>query len=159
MKKRIYIETTVVSYLTARPGRDLIRAARSEITRQWWSVERQRFLLYISPFVIDEAAKGDAEAARLRLQALEGLPLLEPDDEVIKLAEDLIRQRVLPRRAATDAIHIALATVHKMDILLTWNCRHLANAETLGDVGKLIWSQGYIPPVICTPEELTGDWQ
>jgi len=157
MKKRIYIETTVVSYLTARSGRDLFGAARSEITRQWWTGPRRRFDLYISQFVIDEATRGDKDAARLRLQALEGLPLLEPDDNVIQLADNLIRQRILPRKAAIDAVHIALATVHRMDILLTWNCKHLANAETLGDVARLIWSEGYSPPVICTPEELTGE--
>ena len=156
MRKQVYLETTVVSYLTARSGRDLIRAARLEITREWWKERRGDFDLYISQFVLDEAGQGDREAAGERLKLLEGLPLLEVNDPVVELGEALIEKGVLPAKAVTDALHIAVAVVHEMDILLTWNCRHLANAEMLVGVGRLVRAQGYEAPIICTPDELMG---
>ena len=157
VKKHIYIETTILSYLTSRPSRDLIQAARQQITRDWWEDRRADFDLCISQFVVDEAGDGDEEAARRRLSLLEGLPLLETNDWCVELAQALIHERILPRKAATDAYHIAVATVHEMAVLLTWNCAHLANAEILGDIARLVRSKGYEPPVICTPEELMGE--
>jgi len=155
--KRVYLETTIMSYLTARPGRDLIRAARQEVTRLWWAERSPDFDLYISQFVLDEAGEGDEDAARRRLLLLEGLPLLETTEQVVALGQALVQQDIMPQRAATDALHVAVATVHGMDVLLTWNCRHLANAELLGDIARLIRSRGYEPPVICTPDELMGE--
>ena len=156
MRKQVYLETTIVSYLTARHGRDLIRAARLEITREWWHERKGDFDIYISQFVLDEAAQGDREAAAERLKLLEGLPLLEANDPVVDLGEALTGKGVLPAKAATDALHIAVATVHEMDILLTWNCKHLANAEMLVGVVRLLRDQGYETPIVCTPDELMG---
>jgi len=155
--KRVYLETTIMSYLTARPGRDLIRAARQEVTRLWWDERSPDFDLYISQFVLDEAGEGDEDAARRRLLLLEELPLLETTEQVVALGQAFVQQDIMPQRAATDALHVAVATVHGMDVLLTWNCRHLANAELLGDIARLIRSKGYEPPVICTPDELMGE--
>jgi len=156
MKKRVYLETTIVSYLTAWPSRDLIRVARHEITRERWESRRGDFELYVSELVTTEAARGDEVAAQRRLAALEGIALLEIVDEVADLAEALIADGPMPEAAADDAVHLAVATVHGVDLLLTWNCRHLANAEWTEQVADLLRSKGYRPPVVCTPEELMG---
>jgi predicted nucleic acid-binding protein len=155
--KRVYLETTIVSYLTSRPSRDLVIAARQEITREWWEEHRQRYELCISQFVLDEAGDGDPDVARRRLSLLSALPLLEITEQVVELGEKFLQEGILPRRAATDAFHIATATVHEMDVLLTWNCAHLANAELLGDIARTVRGFGYEPPVVCTPDELMGE--
>jgi hypothetical protein len=152
----LYVETTIVSYLTAWPGRDLVVAARQQITGEWWKEQRHRFSVFASQFVLDEASQGDPDAARRRLDLLKGIPLLKSDEAVVELAEELIRESILPAKAVTDAFHISLAAVHRMDYLLTWNCRHLANAEMAVSVGRLIRGKGYEPSVICTPDELMG---
>jgi len=154
--KHVYLETTIASYLASRPSRDLVIAARQELTREWWEDRRSQYALYVSQVVIDEAGDGDPEAAIKRLGYLEGIELLETTDSAVALAEALLQEGAVPEKAADDALHIAIATVHEMDILLTWNCRHIANADTLGAIGKLIRKLGYEPPVICTPDELTG---
>lgn len=157
MKKSVYIETSIASYVTARPSRDLIQAARQHITNEWWEYRRSDFNLFISQHVLDEAGDGDLEASRRRLELLEGLPLLQSTEEAVLLAEALIVKGPLPQKAATDALHIAVATIHEINVLLTWNCSHLANAELLGDVQRVIRSLGYEPPMICTPDELMGE--
>jgi predicted nucleic acid-binding protein len=157
MKKRVYIETSIASYLTARPSRDLIQAARQQITNDWWEDRRSEFDLFISQYVLDEAEGGDVIAARRRLELLDGLPLLETTEEAMDLGESLITTGAIPKKAVTDALHVAIATVHEMNVLLTWNCTHLANAEMLGEVAKVLRSRGYEPPVICTPDELMGE--
>jgi hypothetical protein len=113
--------------------------------------------VYISQFVLDEAGEGDAEAASLRLDRLRGLPVLETTGPAIRLVNELLAADLFPRRAVIDAFHIALSAVHGLDILLTWNCRHLANAELIGDLGGFLLGRGYDPPIICTPEELMGE--
>lgn len=154
--KHVYLETTIASYLASRPSRDLVIAARQELTGEWWEERRQDYALYVSQVVIDEAGEGDPDAARKRLAYLDSIALLETTDAAIALAEELLREGAVPKNAADDALHIAIATAHGMDILLTWNCRHIANADTLGAVGRLIRKSGYESPVICTPDELTG---
>jgi len=156
MNKSVYIETSIVSYLTARPSRDLIQAARQQITNAWWEERRSEFDLFVSQYVIDEAGDGDIIAARRRLELLDGLPLLETTEEAMELGDALIRKGAIPQKAVTDALHIAIATIHEINILLTWNCTHLANAEILGEVARIVRSEGYEPPVICTPDELMG---
>ncbi len=157
MKKSIYLETTIPSYLTSRPSRDLVRAARQQITREWWDTRRHEFELCVSQFVVDEAGDGDPDTARRRLELLQDVPLLEAVVPAFELAQALTRERALPEKAATDALHVAMATVHDVDVLLTWNCTHLANPELLGGVFRVIWSEGYRPPVICTPGEMMGE--
>lgn len=156
MTPTLYLETTVPSYLTAWPSRDLIRAGHQQITKEWWLKRRAGFDIYISQFVLDEAAAGDAEAARERLAALQGLPLLDLTDEVVDLAGALKSSLALPEKAVTDAAHIAIAAVHRMHFLLTWNCTHIANAEMFVGIEKACSERGFSSPVICTPEELMG---
>lgn len=157
MRKRVYIETTIPSYLTARPSRDLLQAARQQITQHWWGSERHNFQLCISQIVLDEVASGDTEAAERRLAAVSGLPLLDLTTDVDELAVKIMDSGLLPLQASRDAIHIAVASVHNVDILLTWNCKHIANAVILKELGRVIASTGYEIPVICTPEELCGE--
>src|SRR5262245_55107615 len=155
MKPRVYLETTIPSYLTAWPSRDLVRAAHQQITREWWE-SRQDYELFVSQLVIRECQAGDREAATARLEALEGLPLLEQGVEAESLARALLDGVPLPVRATADALHIATAAVHGMDYLLTWNCTHIANAALRGRIGSVCRDAGFEPPAICTPEELPG---
>jgi hypothetical protein len=129
MPRRIYIETTIPSYLTARPSRDIVQAARQQLTREWWEVERRNYDLCISQIVLDEAAAGDAEAAQRRMVVIDALPLLDLTFEVDALAGTIMQSGLLPASASRDAVHIAVATVHQVHFLLTWNCRHIANAR------------------------------
>jgi hypothetical protein len=132
MKSRVYLETTIPSYITARPSRDIVRAAEQEVTRAWWTT-RNRFDLYVSELVVDEASAGDPQAATQRLQAIMEIPLLGMTPEAESLGNALVRRAALPHRAAIDALHIALAAVHGMHYLLTWNCKHIANATQRHD--------------------------
>ena len=157
MKPKVYVETTIVSYLTARGSRDLIVAAHQELTQEWWQRRRGEFELYCSQLVIQEASGGHKEAAQRRLQMLQSISLLEISDSARELARHLSKAASMPRKATEDALHIAAATVHGMDYLLTWNCKHIANAEMQRSVTVMCHLKGYEPPVICTPEELMGD--
>jgi len=154
MKLKVYLETTIVSYLTARPSRDLITAAHQQITQQWWQTQRARFDLFVAPPVMQEAQAGDPDAAARRIAALQGIPLLTLSEEAAGLAQALIEQRPLPTNAVVDALHIAIAAVNGMHYLLTWNCTHIANAAIRSDMEDVCRARGYEPPVICTPEEL-----
>ena len=124
MKARVYLETTIPSYLTAWPSRDLIQAAHQQLTREWWEKRREQFELFISQVVLRECQAGDPTAAAARLEILQGLPLPEQTDEATKLAQALLQEVPLPERAAVDALHIAVAAVHGMEYLLTWNCAY-----------------------------------
>ncbi|HOD83969.1 MAG: hypothetical protein BWX88_00684 [Planctomycetes bacterium ADurb.Bin126] len=157
MKQRVYIETTIVSYLTAKPSRELILRAHQDVTREWWSEKRELYDLFTSQLVLDEASDGDAEAAADRLALLAGMSQVPVTPSAMDLAEELLNQGLLPTKAATDAAHLALAVLHNMDILLTWNCRHLANAAILGRIGDYVRSRTYRMPIVCTPDELAGD--
>ena len=154
MKPRIYLETSILSYLTAWRSRDLVTAAHQQITREWWDTRRMQFELYVSQIVIQESSAGDRRAAERRLDSVENIPLLDIDEHVTALAENLIKEIPLPARAEVDAVHIAVAVVNGMDYLLTWNCAHIANAALRGEIEAICRAHGYEPPVICTPEEL-----
>jgi hypothetical protein len=156
IKSKIYLETSIVSYLTARLSRDLITAANQQITQDWWEKRRLDFDLYTSQLILDEASRGDTKMAQKRLETLQSISLLEINDEAALLAEEIIRRKLLPLKAAADASHIAIAAVHRLDYLLTWNCTHIANAEIFPKVYNLCRANGYEPPVICTPIELLG---
>jgi hypothetical protein len=157
MKPRVYPETTIPSYLTAWLSRDLVRAAHQQITREWWEKRREQFELFVSQVVVRECQAGDPAAAAERMVTLEGLPLLEQTEEATRLAQALVEQVPLPDRAALDALHIALAAVHGMDYLLTWNCTHIANAVFREPIESVCRASGYEPPAICTPEELLSE--
>ncbi|MGO9897984.1 MAG: type II toxin-antitoxin system VapC family toxin [Bryobacteraceae bacterium] len=157
MKSCVYLETTVPSYLTSRPSRDLIIAGRQALTREWWERRRDTFQLYISQLVVDEASAGDPTAARERLKAVQDLQLLDITPEVAELASSILASGRIPRKAATDAAHIAIAAVHGMDFLVTWNCVHIANATIAKALALICREHGCECPVICTPEALMGE--
>ncbi len=156
MTKRVYIETTIPSYLAAWPSRDLLQAARQQITHDWWNNERRNFDLCISKIVLDEAAAGDADAAKRRMPFLEGIPVLALTEAVNAVAKAIMASALLPQRATRDAAHIAVSSVHGVDILLTWNCQHIANAVIMKELGEIVSRCGYELPILCTPEEMPG---
>jgi predicted nucleic acid-binding protein len=153
----VYLETTVVSYLTARPSRDLILRAHQQITRAWWRTRRSGFDLFVSPLVLQEAGDGDPQAARRRLAALAGIPVLAAVPGALAVAHALRNRGPIPPRAAADAMHIAIAAAHGVEYLLTWNCTHIANAQMRPSIERLCREEGFEPPILCTPEELLED--
>ncbi len=153
----VYIETTIVSYLTAKPSSQVVAAARQVLTRQWWDQDRLHYDLVTSQYVLDEASRGDSQFVRLRLDALTDIPLLDLPDDIPELARELLARSVLPPKARLDALHIAVAAFHGVEYLLTWNCTHIANARILPRVDAALGDLGYPTPVICTPEEMVGD--
>jgi len=157
MKPTVYIETSVISYLTALPSRDLIVASHQQRTNEWWQRKREKFSLFASQLVTLEAGRGDAEAAAKRLNALKDIAFLETSFEAEKIAHELLSQKILPKKAADDALHIGIATVNGMNYILTWNFKHIAKAETREGVEAICRRNGYQPPIICTPEELLGE--
>lgn len=158
MKPSLYVETTVVSYLVGWLSRnDLQVAAHQELTRRWWSARRAGFDLFGSSVVVDEASDGDPALAALRLQFLREVTLLRVTDQAHDLKAELLRRTQIPAKAENDALHIAIAAVHGMELLVTWNCKHIANAVTLPLVYEVCRESGYEPPLVCTPLELLGD--
>jgi len=158
LRKRVYVDTTILSYLAARRSRDLVRAAHQELTWEWWETRKDRSDVYASDLVESEAGGGNPEAAARRLELLEGVPLLAAGQEAKALSALLMEPGGLPEEAADDAVHLALATVHGMDVLLTWNRGHLANPVLREVLADRIRAAGYKPPVVCTPEELLEEW-
>ncbi len=154
MKPKVYIETTIPSYLVARPSRDLVKAGRQQLTRDWWDTRRNDFDLYISQLVIDECSAGDQVMAQKRLDSLTGIEPLDIGSDERSLATQLIESGPLPAKAEADAFHIAVAAANAMDYLLTWNCKHIANGEMQGAIGRICREAGFEPPLICTPEVL-----
>lgn len=154
MKPTAYIETSIISYLTARPSRDMVVAAYQEITREWWYDAPDRFDLVASELVVSEARSGDPEAAQVRLKALEAVSLLDATLEAENLAQRFLDLAAVPRKAAEDAAHIAIAVTNGVDFLVTWNFRHIANAAMRSRIEHICRQAGYEPPVICTPNEL-----
>ena len=154
MKPKAYIETTIVSYLTAWPSRDVVIAGRQQTTRDWWQDASDRFELVASELVVYEAGDGDSDAARNRLAALETVTMLDATEEAAELAQQLIDSGAVPQKAAEDAGHIAIAVTNGVDYLVTWNCRHIANATMRSHIDRVCREAGYEPTVICTPSEL-----
>ena len=154
MKPTIYIESTIPSYLVSQASRDLIVAAHQKITQEWWQYKRNNFSIYISQLVLNEISAGDAELAKERLKAVKAFAELDITDAVTTLASHILSTGIIPKKAATDAAHIALAAVHGMHFLMTWNCTHIANAKITKAIESICKRQGYECPVICTPEEL-----
>lgn len=152
------METTIPSILTARPSRDLIVASEQTITREWWSCQEGRYNLFVSELVVEEAMKGDTDAAGRRMEILEGIPLLEIDENVIFLTRAILESGIIPQKAAADAAHIAVASRYAIDYLLTWNCKHIANAEIIRGLSYLVSETGYALPIICTPMEMMGGY-
>ncbi len=156
MQPKLYMESTIPSYLMAWPSRDLVVAGHQQLTREWWKNRKNDFSIYVSQFVLDEASAGDTEAAKKRIAVIDEFELLDITDDVTDLAGAFIGSGVIPKNSPTDAAHIAIAAVHEMNYLMTWNCAHIANAEISSVVEDICKSHGFNCPVICTPEELMG---
>ena len=154
MNPSAYIETSVVSYLAARPSRDVVVATYQDVTRQWWRTARTRFILFASELVVAEAGTGDPDAARARLEILATIPRLRASRNATALAGSLLDLGAVPRSAGDDAAHIAIAVTNGIDYLVTWNFRHIANAAMRSRIEDVCRRAGYDPPVICTPSEL-----
>ena len=154
MAATVYLETTIPSYLAARASRDLVTAAHQQVTVEWWQTRRTAFQLYVSELVLQEATLGDADLAQRRLEYLAGVTSLAITAQAQALATSLLGSGLLPAKAAADALHIAIATVHGVDYLLTWNIRHLANAAMRRGIEDACRTAGCAAPVLCTPEEL-----
>ena len=153
-KPTIYLERSIFGYLAMRLSGALRTAANQQMTHDWWDNRRDRYELLVSQFVVDECAAGDPTAAEERRTFPQGLALLDITEDVDALAEALIENWALPEKAKVDAFHISVAAVHGVELLLTWNCRHIANAALRHRIEKVCRDLGYEPPVICTPLEL-----
>ena len=154
MKESIYLETTVVSYYTSKPSRDIIVLAHQEITRQWWSMAIKRYDVFISEVVTEEAMLGNQEAVKRRLEELKDFSHLKLNDKVEGMAQVYMEKLEIPEKSFRDAAHLAVASVHNIDYLVTWNCTHLANGKVIKKLMKINESFGIHTPIICMPEEL-----
>ena len=152
-----YIETTVPSYYTSRPARDVVQIARQSATKRWWDGGCSGFVLFTSQETLDEAGRGDPEQASQRLRLLSNIPVLEITREVEKLTRRLLEVSLIPATVASDALHIATASVHGVDFLVTWNFKHIVNPHIRQRLRKEVAFLGYVLPVLCTPEELLRD--
>lgn len=153
----VYVETTIPSYLTAAPSRDLVVAGNQQLTHTWWQTAKDRFDLYISEAVLREVRAGDPACAVRRLEVLTGIPVLSLNQEIRSLADWYQAELRLPEKAGTDALHIALAVFYEMDYLVTWNCTHIANGHILRALMKLNHSLGRYTPLLLTPHELLSE--
>jgi len=153
-RQKVYIETSVISYLTSRPSRDLVVAGHQQLTQDWWERRSGDFHLVASELVLQEAGVGDEEAAKARLETLADIELLAVSEEAVALAATLVESGSVPKKAAEDALHIAVSVINGVDYLLTWNCKHLANATMRTSIETVCRGKGYEPSIICTPEEL-----
>lgn len=153
-KQSVYIETTVVSYLTARPSRDLIVAAHQQVTEEWWENTLSLLDPFVSPIVIEELSRGDEASAKLRLEKIVRFPVLEITNEVRDLAELYFKRIPIPDKARGDAFHLAVATYHGMDFLVSWNFTHILSARVRAVIQDINTIRGISTPIICTPEEL-----
>jgi len=155
MKQKLYIETSIVSYLTAKGSRDLLIAARQEATSELWSkLLSSEFTTYTSALVYQEAQQGDREQARERLEALAPFPALDIDQEAQALAEQVLAAKAVPAEYPDDALHVAIAAVNGIDILLTWSFAHLNNPISRMQIRRIVEASGYQCPEVCSPEEL-----
>lgn len=157
MKHKLYIETSIISYYTARPSKDVIVAARQKITREIWPKIQNEFESYISALVIQEASRGDKTASNKRLSAMSNIPVLELTLQARELARALIVKNAIPPNAEEDALHIALASLNGMEFLLTWNFSHINNAFQMASIINTIELHGLIAPTICSPDEIIGN--
>lgn len=153
-KQRVYIETSIISYLTARPSRDLVIAGNQQITADWWKNARPKFDCYISQFVRNEIMKGDKIAAAKRLEVTNEFQLLEYFEDIDKLANYYFKVLNIPEKARFDSYHLAMACIHNIDYLLSWNCKHIANAKINGIIRDYNNKIGINTPYLCTPYEL-----
>ena len=153
-KKKVYVETTVVSDATALPSRDIVQLGRQIVTKEWWATAPARFDLYSSSVVAKEIRKGDSSAVQRRVDALVGVPELDVTENEVAFAQKLIDGKAVPEEYPDDALHIAVATIHGMDYLVSWNFKHITNGNTITIVERICRKEGYVCPCICTPQML-----
>jgi predicted nucleic acid-binding protein len=157
MRRRLYLETTVVSYLVARPSRDLLIAGHQAATRELWPRLSTVYETFVSALVFAEAGRGDAAQARMRRTAMAPFRMLDVDDESRRLAEKIVAGKGVPEEFPEDALHLAIAALHGMDAIVTWNFAHLNNPFTRLVVRQIVIGEGYRCPEICSPDELLED--
>ena len=155
--EKVYLESSFISYLVSRPSKNLIVAAHQQISMDWWEQRRHQFWCCVSELVLGEISVGDAEEVCKRLETVKDLPILSATEEAENLTDIILQKGILPEKAGTDAAHIAISATHKVDYLLTWNCKHLANAQIIRRIRAVYAEQGVEIPSICTPEELLGE--
>jgi predicted nucleic acid-binding protein len=156
MNPRVYIETTIPSfYHEFRTEPEML--ARRAWTREWWDERRSDFDLVTSEAVIDELAKGDFPQKNDALALIEKVPLVDIDEASADIVEAYIKHHVMPADPAGDALHLALASEHRCDFLLTWNCKHLANANKFAHIRRINGILGLFVPLLVTPLELLGE--
>ena len=153
-KKKVYVETTVISDATALPARDVVQLGRQVVTREWWATAAQRFDLFVSPVVAKEIRRGDPDAAQRRIDALVGIPQLDVSQRELELARKLVEGKSVPKEFPDDALHIAVAATHAMDYLVSWNFKHITNGHMIPLVERICNMEGYVCPCICTPQML-----
>lgn len=156
MPASVYIETSVISYVTSRPSRDVVIAARQALTSEWWYNQRLKYEVYISALVEEEISEGDTTAAALRQQAVADIPSVAITQAAVDLAQQLLTKKAVPFNSPEDALHIAIAATQGAEFLLTWNFKHINNAETKGRIVRVVEEADYVCPVLCSPEELGG---
>lgn len=154
MKPKLYVETTIPSYLVARRSRDARLAVDQAAAEQWWQLRRADYELHTSAIVVEEIMRGEAVMAAARVRYLEGVPRLPVTPAVASLTKRLLREQIVPTRAEADAAHITFAAVHGMDFLPTWNCKHINNPHTVRRIERACEGEGCVCPVICNPAEL-----
>ena len=154
MKATVYIESTIVSYLAAKPSRDLIVAAHQQLTTEWWDLVRPQVDSFVSPFVIQEVSAGAEEAANKRIEHIKNIPVLELNQEIQKLAQSYFDSLDIPEKARLDASHLAVAVWHEIDYILSWNCKHIVSGRVKKMLEKINSQLDIRTPVLCTPEEL-----
>lgn len=152
----VYIESSIISYLTARPSRDMVTATRQTITSEWWQNSRGKYEIYISALVVEEISGGDPIAAAQRLQSVAEISSVAITEEAQVLADALLTSKAVPANSPRDALHIAIAATQGAAYLLTWNFKHINNAETRGIIAGVVEANGWVCPVLCSPEELGG---
>ena len=159
IKLRVYIEPTVVSYLVARPSNNPILAARQKASQRLWEDYADRFEYVISQLVQDEIQRGDVTAAQQRLEVVSPLTVLEILPEVDVLVQKLLEAGAVPGNSEPDAQHIAIATVHDVEYLVSWNHKHIVNEHKREHINHVCQEAGFQPITICTPAELIEDIQ
>jgi predicted nucleic acid-binding protein len=158
-RPKLYLETTIPSYLTARTSRHFVTARMQDVTKRWWNSWRTQLEIYISDIVVLEVTAGDPQAAKKRRTVLEGFPILENNGDSRAFAARILKTCGLPGQAIRDAQHVAVAAMHALDFLLTWNCAHLANPQIASNIRRVCQSEGYSCPMICTPEQLMEKYE
>lgn len=154
MKSSVYIESSVISYLSARPSRDIVSVSRQTITSEWWKNSKDNYDLFVSPLVIEEISGGDKDAAQKRLDIITKIPSISIASEAEMVATNLVSSKAVPENSIRDALHIAIAATQGIDYLLTWNFKHINNATTRTTIIKSVTESGFLCPILCSPEEL-----